>query len=134
MCCLPNKFPLPIFLIVNKSLKIEDDDLSFGMDNVKEICENNLFFKSFIIQPVSSDGASSNIEDMVEIPSKLSTYIEKTETPFREMIELILKFKDLRNSILQSMLKKKNLKTQGKNQDDIEEGIRSHDKKSCVLL
>ena len=132
MCCLQNKFPLPIFLIVNKSLKIEDENLSIGMENIKEITENNLFFKSFIIKAKNEARISSN-EETSERPSKLSTYVEEAHIPLNEMIELILKFKDIREKIVANYLKRKNLKGARRLSED-NEGIRNNDKKSCSIL
>lgn len=132
MCCLPNKFPLPIFLIVNKKLKIEDENLSIGMDDINEITDNNLFFKSYIIKARNESRISSN-EVLSERPSKLSTYIKEDDLPFNDMIELILKFKDIREKLLSAYLKNKNLKGIRKFSDE-NEGIRNHDKKSCSIL
>lgn len=133
MCCLPNKFPLPIFLIVNKKLKIEDENLSIGMDDITEITDNNLFFKSYIIK-AKSDTRISNSEEVCERPSKLSTYIKDDELPFNDMIELILKFKDIREKIVTAYLKCKNQKGARKSSDDNNDGIRNKDKKSCSIL
>jgi len=123
---------LPIFLIVNKKLKIEDENLSIGMDDINEITDNNLFFKSFIIQ-CKNDTRLSNNEEAYERLSKLSTYIKEDELPFNDMIELILKFKDIREKIITTHVKTKNQKDLRRHSDDID-GIRSHDKKSCFIL
>lgn len=133
MCCLPNKFPLPIFLIVNKKVKIEEENLSIGMDDITEITENNLFFKSYIIK-ARNDTRISSSDDVCERPSKLSTYIKDDELPFNDMIELILKFKDIREKIVSAYLKSKNQKGARKCSDDNNDGIRNQDKKSCSLL
>ena len=132
MCCLPNKFPLPIFLIVNKSLKMEDENISIGMDNIKEISENNLFYKHFVIKPIT-ESRISKIEESSERPSKLSTYVEEMENPLFEMIELILKFKDLREKIVNHFVKRKTSKVSSKD-GDFKDDSRNNDKKSCLIL
>lgn len=132
MCCLPNKFPLPIFLIVNKKQKIEEENLSIGMEHIAEITENNLFFKSYIIKAKNENRISSN-EEYVERLSKLSNYIKDDELPFNDMIEIILKFKDIREKIVTNYLKVKNLKGNKTGSEDFE-SIRSNDKRSCSIL
>ncbi len=132
MCCLPNKFPLPIFLIVNKKLKIEDENFSIGMDDITEFTDNNLFFKSYIIK-AKRDTTITN-EEVCERPSKLSTYIQDDDIPFNDLIELILKFKDIREQIVTAHLKSKNQKGTRKFSDDNNDGIRNQDKKSCLIL
>jgi len=117
---------------VNKKLKIEDENLSIGMDDINETTDNNLFFKSFIIK-AKNDMRNSNSEEISERPSKLSTYIKEDDLPFNDMIELILKFKDIREKIVAAYLKYKNQKGNRKFSDD-NDGIRNHDKKSCSIL
>ncbi len=132
MCCLPNKFPLPIFLIVNKKQKIEEENLSIGMEHIVEITENNLFFKSYIIKAKNESRNSTN-EEYAERLSKLSNYIKEDELPFNDMIEIILKFKDIREKIVATYLKGKNSKGI-RNVNEDHDSMRSNDKRSCSLL
>jgi hypothetical protein len=133
MCCLPNQFPLPIFLIVNKNLKLEDENLSIGKDKIKETTDNYLFFKDYIIN-LKQNERITKIEDNSERHSKLSTYLVEPEIPFNEMIEILMNFKDIKEKFLSHYLKKKTMKGNGKSLSDKEIDIRNQDKKSCLIL
>ena len=103
----------------------------YNFELFTEITDNNLFFKSYIIK--GKNDRMSNNEEVSERPSKLSTYIKEEELPFNDMVELILKFKDIRERIIASYLKAKNQKGARRSSDD-NEGIRNNDKKSCSIL
>ena len=55
------------------------------------------------------------------------------ENPLFEMIELILKFKDLREKIVNHFVKRKTSKVSSKD-GDFKDDSRNNDKKSCLIL
>ena len=66
MCCLPNRFPLPIFLLINKYDEINNDkgkekikNLEYAeKDKIENYALTNQFFNSFLI--VKNDGENIN--------------------------------------------------------------------------
>ena len=127
MCCLPNQFPLPIFLIVN----LKHDNVlnsSMNYESIKEICENNMFFKFFIID------LKEKFYDINEEKNVLFNYLENSNIPFFEMIDLIMKFKDIKENILLEYIKVKQNRRQIALTDQNMLDSKSKDKKKCLIL
>lgn len=99
MCCLPNKFPLPIFLLINKCDKIERVKRSPWLEKIQlenYVTENQFFNHFFISAEKTSD---SNRE------SSLSNQSVDVDSPLREMMRTIFQFKDIKEKILSSSKK-----------------------------
>lgn len=95
MCCLPNKFPLPIFLLINKCDKIERVKRSPWLEKVKieNYIQENQFYSHFFISAEPKDSRET-------IQSSLSNQSVDIESPIKEMIKSILQFKDLKEKII----------------------------------
>ncbi len=122
MCCLPNKFPLPIFLLINKCDRLERVKRSPWVEKVQldSFIKENQFFNNFFIS-AETHTRESNI-------SNISNQSVDIESPFKSMIQSIMQFKDIkekliskRNSII--LCDNLNLKT------DSEKS-----KKNCLIL
>lgn len=94
MCCLPNKFPLPIILLINKfdtieSSKRKDWSEKLKIDNY--MLENQFFYKYFLI---------SNKEKMYQVNEdgdNNDLITDDTTIPFKKISKFVLDFEDIRN-------------------------------------
>lgn len=104
MCCLPNRFPLPIFLLVNKFDESGKYENKPWLENnqIKSYVEENQFIKNFYISTSEKDSCCIR-------ESSVSNHTVPLDCPLREMINTILKFKDIRQQILKIPLDKENI-------------------------
>ena len=98
MCCLPNRFPLPIFLLINKCDLLDRSERrpwleKFQLENY--IMENQ-FFKHYYIT-TSRDMKKEYRETAQTAMSYMSVDIEH---PLKEMIKTVFNFKDIREKFL----------------------------------
>ena len=107
MCCLPNKFPLPIFLLINKSDEVDRMDRSPWLESnqIKNYVDENQFFKSFYISSVDRD--SLRIRE-----SSLSNQSVELDHPIKEIIKTIFQFHDIKDQILKGSKSDVNSKVQ----------------------
>jgi hypothetical protein len=136
MCCLPNQFPLPIFLILN--LKLININSAVNYETIKNISENNMFFKFFVISLNDNKSSENNIDNYNENENEnrniIGNYIEKSDKPFYELIDLLMKFKDLKDNILLEC-SKGNMRTNKNNSKNNNYNDRDRkDKKNCLIL
>ena len=90
MCCLPNKFPLPIFLIINKCDKFKPEDVQpFQEKNAidKYTLENQFFSCDYL----DSTNEGKNLG---------SELISENDKPFKDMVKAILNFKDIKDKFV----------------------------------
>ena len=103
MCCLPNKFPLPIFLIVNKFDLVNFDNPEKPFQDKNKIdqyfLENQFFDKSFL-------SVGGNIEK--------KDYINEPNYPLVEMIKTIMNFKDIKDEFVKPVGNQNVIKNQKK--------------------
>ena len=103
MCCLPNKFPLPIFLIVNKFDLVNFDNPEKPFQDKNKIdqyfLENQFFNKSFL-------AVGENIEK--------KDYINEPNYPLAEMIKTIMNFKDIKDEFVKPVGNQNVIKNQKK--------------------
>ena len=103
MCCLPNKFPLPIFLIVNKFdlVNFDNPEKPFQDRNKLEqyFLENQFFNKSFL-------AVGENIEK--------KDYTNEPNYPLAEMIKTIMNFKDIKDEFVKPVGNQNIIKNQKK--------------------
>lgn len=97
MCCLPNRFPLPIFLLINKCDKIARNERRPWLEKIQidNYVTENQFCNYFFI---SCEGDNSNTRETLQ--SSLSTNSVEIDSPFKEMIKTIMTFKDIRDKLL----------------------------------
>ena len=118
MCCLPNRFPLPIFLLINKcdpnNLQEEKEEKDkennnnsqyMQKDKIESYSLENQFFNTFLIGKISENNNIINtgkIED-----NKINNDEENDKNlivspfnAFKEMIKTIMGFKDIRNKFI----------------------------------
>ena len=110
MCCLPNKFPLPIFLIINKCDKVNfnEIDQNFQKENsIDQYFMENQFFEKYLI----ANGGNVIIGDK----------IKNGYQPFLDMIKVIFNFKDI---------KEKFIKDNNLNEVNVED----KKKKNCIIF
>jgi len=111
MCCLPNKFPLPIFLIINKCDKINFNEIehNFQKENsIEQYLLENQFFNKHYVQ---------NGENVIKNKEKISETIK----PFVDMINVIFSFKDIKEKFIKS-------------ENDNEVNLADKKKKNCILF
>ena len=115
MCCLPSRFPLPIFLLINKCdivAKEEDEEenknlLYLQKDKIEAYSMENQFFNTFFLGKCNEDenniiNTENNDDNKISINNsnkeeKIKDLIVNPITPFKEMIKIIMGFKDIRN-------------------------------------
>lgn len=98
MCCLPNKFPLPIFLLINKCDVLDRVRRSPWMDKMQlenYVKENQFYSHSFL----SSQNNLSNIDPHLS-DSVMTNKSVDAETPLKNMIKTILQFRDLKEKLI----------------------------------
>ena len=121
MCCLPNRFPLPIFLLINKYDEILNDkskekDLQYAKkDKIESYALANQFFNTFLIVKNSEDeninnkNIDINDTEKTDIINDQSTNNKEpkfkesgveAEVPFQEIIKVITGFRDIRNAFI----------------------------------
>lgn len=117
MCCLPNRFPLPIFLLINKydtltneDEKEENKNLQYVQkDKIESYSLENQFFNTFLLGKGDDDNNIINTEKNDDNKISINNYnkeenikdlIVSPSTPFKEMVKIILGFKDLRNTFI----------------------------------
>ena len=92
MCCLPNNFPLPSFLLINKCDKI-DFMKAVGFqdkDKISQYTIKNQFLESFFVS------AQTNVY--------VNEILQQVNVPFSKMIQLILNFKDIKYKFMNKHL------------------------------
>lgn len=86
MCCLPNKFPLPIFLLVNKCDKVNKAEHTWmENDKIEQYSFENQFFHHYLL-------------------SLHTMQNNEIFEPLDNMIKVILNFKDLKEKLLKGQL------------------------------
>ena len=117
MCCLPNRFPLPIFLLINKCDTIakeeEKEDIKnlqyFQKDKIESYSSENQFFNTFLLGKGEDDNniiinIEKNDDNKISINNNkeenIKDLIVSAITPFKEMVKIILGFKDIRNRFI----------------------------------
>jgi GTPase SAR1 family protein len=117
MCCLPNRFPLPIFLLINKCDTITNEDEKeenknlqyLQKDKIESYSLENQFFNTFLLGKGDDDNNIINTEKNDDNRISINNYnkeenikdlIVSPSTPFKEMVKIILGFKDLRNTFI----------------------------------
>lgn len=94
MCCLPNKFPLPVFLLINKCDNDWDEKKPWLDDEkLPSVISENQFFNHFYI--AADPKRASNMRESLK--QKIPVDILE---PLKEMIRTILKFKDINEKFL----------------------------------
>lgn len=144
MCCLPNRFPLPIFLLINKcdivvnedeKDKEENKNLQFlQKDKIEAYALENQFFNTFLLGKGEDDNniinTEKNDDNKISINStnkdeKIKDLIVSPTTPFKEMVKIILGFKDIRNKFITQF--------GGVIEENEFEGVNQNKNKKCII-
>ena len=95
MCCLPNKFPLPIFLLINKCDQIDRVKRTPWMEKsqLDNYLKENQYFNNFFV---------SNFNDIQELNKEqiLSDKIVDFGWTLKCMINTLFQFKDLKEKLI----------------------------------
>ena len=142
MCCLPNRFPLPIFLLINKCDLLTDEDKKENKNNLQYIQKDeiesysleNQFFNTFLLGQPSNDNENiinpeKNEGNKIKTDSNkeenIKDLIVTGQTAFQELIKAIFGFRDIRDRFITQA---------GVIIDDIELPGGQHNKKSkCII-
>lgn len=125
MCCLPNKFPLPIYLVINKidTLQTKENlDEWIQRSKVKDYSEMNQFIDYFLISTLHGKGnsegksmdqekAENDLDDRNTSSEQISKHTSRD--PIFKIVEFVFSFEDLRDKLLsadKSVLKKSRTK------------------------
>ena len=123
MCCLPNRFPLPIFLLINKYEEIFNEKEKENVKNLQYITKDkiesyalsNQFFNSFLIVKNPGENInnkkidmnnSDNIENKINEEDNnnkeenIKELMVSGEGAFQELIKVIMGFRDIRNAFI----------------------------------
>jgi len=122
MCCLPNRFPLPIILLINKydeilNNKVKESDLQYSQkDKIENYALSNQFFNAFLIVEnsgteninnkkihISDSEKSNNIIDqsIINQDSKdKDNIIVEAEDAFKVLLKIIMGFKEIKNAFI----------------------------------
>lgn len=146
MCCLPNRFPLPIFLIINKydeilNDKSKDKDLQYTKkDKIESYALANQFFNTFLVvknaevENVNDKNIDINDSGKIDIINDQSIVNKEpkdkelgvdAEVPFQELIKVIMGFKDIRNAFI--------TQAGGVVDNNDGQGQRVKDNKKCII-
>ena len=121
MCCLPNKFPLPIFLLINKCDKVnlEKPEKAFQEKEKLDqyILENQFFNANYL--------SNEKIEN--------NEMISDSMKPFTEMVKVILSFKDLKDKFVNIATNGKGTKGSKENEDGTVLIMNKGKEKKCII-
>ena len=143
MCCLPNRFPLPIFLLINKCDEINEDEQEnnnnlqyLQKDKIESYSLENQFFNTFLLGKNNENINNNNIINTNEIiednkiniinkEEKIKDLIVSPIVPFKEMVKTIMGFKDIRNKFI--------IQSGGVINDNDFEGGNQNKNKKCLI-
>ena len=143
MCCLPNRFPLPIFLLINKcdiianeDEKEENKNLQYiQKDKIESYSLENQFFNTFLLGKGEEEdnnliNTEKNDDNKISINNNnkeenIKDLIVSAITPFKEMVKIILGFKDIRNKFI--------TQSGGVIDDNEIEGSNQNKNKKCII-
>lgn len=96
MCCLPNKFPLPIFLVITQcdGVDLSKPEKQF---QEKEAIERYALENQFFSHHYVANGEGAKEEGEMNVM-----------TPFKNMIKVIFNFKDLKEKFVGGKARKEN--------------------------
>lgn len=121
MCCLPNKFPLPIFLLINKCDKVNLEKPENAFQEKEKIDQYILENQFFNANYLSSEKIENN------------EMISESMKPFTEMVKVILSFKDLKEKFINIATNGKGLKGSGENEDGTVLIMNKDKEKKCII-
>ena len=136
MCCLPNRFPLPIFLLITKcDLVVEENENNQNFqylqrDKIEAYSSENQFFDTFFL---GKGHENENIinkekENKINLNNKdenIKNLIVSSRKPFLEMVKSILSFRDIRNKFI--------IQSGGIIDDKEFEGRNKNTSKKCII-
>lgn len=99
LCCLPNRFPLPIYLLMNKCDLLEKEKRQPWMaeNKIEEYSSENQYMKYYFISTKESN--ENNRVSNLSVTSSVDL-----EIPLKDAIKFIMDFKDLRNEFIGRMV------------------------------
>jgi len=123
MCCLPNRYPLPTFLLINKCDQFneneeeKDNEDNLNKDKIESYSMQNQFFNTFLLGIGKNDDNNDNLintnineENKINVENnnineeeenlKIKDLIVSPIIPFEEMIKILMGFKDIRNEFI----------------------------------
>jgi hypothetical protein len=111
MCCLPNRFPLPIFLLINKCDQLDRSERRPWMEKfqLENYINENQFYRHYYV----SAKKDMKQEFRETLQTTISTSSVDIEHPLKEMVKTVFSFKDLREKFM------------GKNRDNIKASSRN---------
>jgi hypothetical protein len=101
MSCLPNKFPLPIFLLINKCDQIDRIKRRNWMEKnqMEAYIKENQFYEHFFVRSNSRNSVEYEL-DYLNRESMMTNISVDPESPLKCMIWALMKFRDLKEKIV----------------------------------
>ena len=95
LCCLPNRFPLPIYLLMNKCDLIEKEKRRPWMaeNKIEDYTSENQYIKYYFT-------STKEYTDINRLSNTSVTNSVDLENPLRDAIKFIMDFKDIRNDLI----------------------------------
>ena len=131
MCCLPNRFPLPVFLLINKcDDKSDDENKNYNKEKIESYSLENQFFNTFLL--ADNENNINNINTINEVNNiktsnseNIKDLVVDANVPFKEMVKIIMGFKDIKNRFIEQ---------NGGTVDDDYDNAQQNKKKNCNIF
>lgn len=110
MCSLPNRFPLPIILLINKCDKISKEKRSEWIEKLKidnYILDNQYFSKFYLINK------DQGMDEMPEMQADNEGVVTRDKKkPFMTIVDFVMGFGDIKMLFTENeLLRRENLNT-----------------------
>lgn len=126
MCCLPNRFPLPVYLLINKFDSESKENLTWlDETKIENYVKENQFIEKFQISSVNNEMREFNC---------LNNKTSELTNPLKELIRNILQFKDIKEKLNQITNKSDSIKKSAENKNKNSKNKSDDKNKKCFIL
>ena len=125
MCCLPNRFPLPVFLLINKC--DEEENKIYNKEKIESYSLENQFFNTFLLANTETNINTANETNNIRTSNSenIKDLVVEANVPFKEIVKIIIGFKDIKNRFIAQ---------NGGTVDDDYDNSQQNKKKNCTIF